>query len=120
VTDFVSNVDSWMDVVSNVWVGLVLISVAVIPSIISARNHKGIKKIQDQVVNGHKDPLRSDLDKVIKSLSDTSDKVDSISHGFTSLREELIQEEIRRRAGIKELREDFDRKFADLSQRFVR
>ena len=113
-----TDVQNWLDLLDHIWIGLVLIAVAAVPSFMSARNHAGIKKIQDQVVNGHEEPLRNDLDKVIKALSDQSEKVDSISHGLTSLREELIQEEIRRRSGITELRDDFDRKLSQITRRF--
>lgn len=119
MSDF-ANIDGWMDIIDHIWVGFVLITVAAVPSIISAKNHRGIKRIQDQVVNGHKDPLRSDVDKLMKTLSETSDKVDSISHGLTSMREELIQEESRRRASISELRDDFDRRISDLVHRFTK
>jgi hypothetical protein len=119
VTNF-ADINSWMDVIGNFWVGLVLIAVAVIPAFISAKNHSGIKKIQDQVVNGHKEPLRNDLDKVIKALSETADKVDNIALGLNGLREELFLEEGRRRSNIKELREDIDRKFGEVAQRFIK
>lgn len=114
-----TDVQNWLDLLDHIWIGLVLIAVAAVPALMSARNHTGIKKIQDQVVNGHKEPLRNDLDKVIKAISDQSDKVDFISHSLTSLREELLQEEIRRRAGISELRDDFDRKFTQMARRFT-
>lgn len=113
-----TDVQNWLDLVDHLWIGIVLIAAAAIPAIISARNHKGIKNIQHQVVNGHKDPLRSDLDKVITALNDMSHKVDSISHGVTSLREELLHEESRRRSSVAELRDDFDRKMAQVLERF--
>lgn len=121
MTNF-SDINSWMDVIGNFWVGFVLIAVAAVPVIFSAKNARGIKSIQDQVVNGHKDApnLREDLDKVIRALVDNSKKVDAISHGLTSLREELIQEEGRRRSSVHELREDFDRRFSDLAHRFIK
>ena len=114
-----TDAQTWLDLIDHIWIGLVLIAVAAVPALMSARNHSGIKKIQDQVVNGHTEPMRNDLDKVIKAISDQSTKVDSISHSLTSLREELLQEEIRRRSGITELREDFDRKFTQLAQRLT-
>lgn len=117
-----ADVNDWLDLVSNVWVGLVLIAVAAIPAFISAKNSRGIKRIQDQVVNGHKDapPLREDLDKVIAQLSETGKKVDLISADLTSLRYELSREEGRREVSDKELRDDFDRKFFDFFQRFMK
>lgn len=121
MTDF-ADVNDWMDLVGNVWIGLVLIAVAAIPAFISAKNSRGIKRIQDQVVNGHKDapPLREDLDKVIVQLSETAAKVDSISADLTSMRLELSREEGRREVSDKELRDDFDKKFFDLFQRYIK
>lgn len=106
-----TDAQTWLDILDHVWIGLVLIAVAVVPSWMAAKNGKGIKKISEQVVNGHTDPLRSDLDKVIAT-------VESIDHGLHSLREELIHEETRRRSAIRELREDFDRRFIDMAQHF--
>ena len=119
MTDFVVNVDGWMDVLSNLWVGIVLIAVAAVPAIISAKNARGIKSIKDQVVNGHKDApnLREDLDKVISCLAENSVKVDLISHGLNGLRDELMYEEERRRSSIVELRADLDRRLDSLAQR---
>lgn len=119
VTADFADIDGWIDIIDHIWVGFVLIAVAAVPSILSAKNNRGIKRIQDQVVNGHTaSNLRDDLDKVMKTLSETSSKVDSISHGLTGMREELIQEETRRRTAISEMREDFDRRFSDLVHRF--
>jgi len=115
-----TDVENLLDLIDHIWIGLVLIAVAAIPAFFSARNHSGIKKIQDQVVNGHKEPLRNDLDKVIKALSDTSEKVDNIAMGLNGLREELFLEEGRRRSNIKELREDIDRKFGEVAERFIK
>ena len=101
-----TDVQNWLDLIDHFWIGFVLIAVAAVPSWFAAKNGKGIQKIQDQVVNGHKSPMRSDLDLVIEKLD--------------TLREELSEEENRRREGIRELREELDRKFSDLLQRFIR
>lgn len=113
-----SDAQNWIDILDHVWIGLVAICVAGIPAYFSARNHQGIKKIQDQVVNGHKSPMRLDLDRVIETLAEMGGKVDIISHGVTNLREELMQEETRRRTSIQELRDDFDRKISQVLDRF--
>lgn len=115
-----TDAQNWLDIIDHIIVGIILILVAAVPAWIAAKNHKGIKKIQDQVVNGHPDPLRSDLDKVMLKLSETSDKVDDISRDITSLRVELSQEEGRREVSDRDLRDDFDRKFLDLFQRFIK
>lgn len=115
-----TDVQNWLDLLDHIWIGLVLIAAASVPAFISARTHRGIKSIKDQVVNGHTEPLRSDLDRVIAALKDMGGKVDGISHGVSSLREELVVEETRRRASVQELREDFDRKMGELVNRFVK
>lgn len=115
-----TDVENLLDLIDHIWIGFVLIACAAVPAYFSARNHRGIKKIQDQVVNGHSDPLRKDLDLVIEKLSETSHKVDDIAKDITSLRLELSQEEGRREISDRELRDDFDRKFMDFFQRFIK
>lgn len=101
-----TDVQNWLDLIDHIWIGLIMIAVAAIPSFFAHRNSKGIQKIQDQVVNGHKSPMRSDLDRVIEAI-------ETISHRLT-------EEESRRREEVRELREELDRKFSDLLQRFIR
>jgi hypothetical protein len=100
------NVDSWMDIIANLWVGIVVMAMAIIPGYMTARkNHKGIKEIRDQVVNGHADapPMRSDLDRVIASL-------DALAKDVSGLRRDLDDSENRRRDQIAELRDEVNRK----------
>jgi hypothetical protein len=99
------NIDSWLDLVANLWVGMVVLGLAIIPGYMTARkNNKGIKEIRDQVVNGHGDkPLRLDLDRVIASL-------DALSKDVTGLRRDIADEENRRRDQIAELRDEVNRK----------
>ena len=100
------NIDSWLDIIANLWVGLVVLGLAIIPGYMAARkNHKGIKEIRDQVVNGHADapPLRTDLDRVIASL-------DALAKDVTGLRRDLDDSENRRRDQIAELRDEVNRK----------
>jgi hypothetical protein len=102
------NVDSWMDIIANLWVGIVVMAMAIIPGYMTGRkNHKGIKEIRDQVVNGHADapPLRTDLDRVIASL-------DALAKDVTGLRRDLADEENRRRDHIAELRDEVNRKLS--------
>ena len=49
-------VNSLLDLLANVWIGLVLIAVAAIPSWLTHRSHKTIRDIKDQVVNSHPAP----------------------------------------------------------------
>jgi len=100
------NVDSWLDIIANLWVGLVVLALAVIPGYMAARkNHRGIQEIRDQVVNGHADapPLRTDLDRVIVAI-------DNLAKDVTGLRRDLDDSENRRRDQIAELRDEVNRK----------
>ena len=106
------DVDSWMDLIANLWIGFVVILVAAIPGYMAARkNHKGIKEIRDQVVNGHADapPLRSDLDRVIVAI-------DNLAKDVTGLRRDLADEENRRRDHIAELRDEVNRKLGAIKR----
>ena len=104
------NIDSWMDVVDHLWIGLVLVTVTAIPSWFSARNHRGINEIRTQneaikgqVINGHAEapPLRQDLDRVISSL-------DALGKDVRGLRSDLTAEGNIRRQQFGELRSDLD------------
>lgn len=103
------NPDSWMDVLDHLLLVLGAISVAAIPSWFAARNHKEIKDVKNQVVNGHKEPLRFDLDRVLQRLDDLTSFVTEVGRGVTGLRSDLADEESRRREGVRELRSDIDR-----------
>lgn len=115
-----TDAQNWLDLLDHIWIGLVLIAVAAVPSYFAARNHKGIKNISEQVVNGHPDPMRMDLDKVISKLDETSEKVNDIARDLTDLRVDLGQEEGRREVSDRELRDEFDKKFFDFFQRFIK
>lgn len=95
-------VDTLLDFLDHIWIGLVLITAAAIPSWLSARNHRTINAIKDQVVNGHEKPMREDLDRAITAI-------EALSHDLTGLRKDLFMEEDRRRQQINELRSDMER-----------
>jgi hypothetical protein len=100
------NVDSWLDIIANLWVGMVVLGLAIIPGYMTAKkNQKGITEIRNQVVNGHANspPLRTDLDRVIASL-------DALAKDVTAIRRDLADEENRRRDQIAELRDEVNRK----------
>lgn len=103
------NVDNWMDLVANAWIGVVVIAAAAVPSWLAARNHTTIKAIKNQVVNGHEQPLRADLDRAIDAIEAMAHNVDGITRDVGSLRKDLSSEEDRRRVQIDELRDDVDR-----------
>ena len=91
----------WLDILDHVWIGLVVIMAAVVPSLLAARNHKSITDIKDQVVNGHQTPMRFDLDRVLQAIDDLSANV-------RHLRRDLMAEEDHRRIQISDLREELD------------
>lgn len=94
-------VDNWLDLIGNVWIGLVLIAAAAVPSWFAARNHKSLNEVRDQVKNGHTTPLRVDLDKALYAI-------ESLAHDVRGLRSDLASEEDRRRQQYGELRSDLD------------
>lgn len=114
------NPDNWMDVVDHLLLILGVVATAVIPSWFAARNHKEIRSVKDQVVNGHKSPMRDDLDRVLARLEELSNFLVEVGRGVSGLRSDLNNEEIRRRENIRELREDIDRKLAHIEARLNR
>jgi hypothetical protein len=101
------NLWEWASDWTNLLDHLLLITgavlVAAIPSWFSARNHKGIQEVKDQVKNAHSTNLRDDLDRAIVAIED-------LSHDVRGLREDLAAEEGRRRQQVAELREDLNRR----------
>ena len=101
MTDF-PNPNSWLDILDHVWVGFVMLGVAAVPSFFAARNHKGIKEVQNQVKNAHTTNLRDDIDRAINA-------VEALGHDVRGIRTDLAAEEERRRRSIAELRDDVER-----------
>lgn len=102
-------IDGLIDFLDHVWVGIVLIACAVVPSWFAARNHKSIKAIRDNVQNGHKVPMREDLDKVISVIEDLANSVQALTDDVTGLRQDLLTERDSRKAQVDDLRGDVDR-----------
>jgi len=102
MTDF-PNPNSWLDIVDHVWVGFVMLGVAAVPSFFAARNHKGIKEVQNQVKNAHTTNLRDDIDRAINA-------VEALGKDVRGIRTDLAAEEDRRRQQIRELRDDVERR----------
>ncbi len=86
----------------DVFTILAVAVIAAVPSWLAARNHKTIRDIKNQVVNGHTEPLRSDLDKAIAAIQ-------ALANDVTGLRKDLAMEEDRRRTQISDLADDVDR-----------
>ena len=68
-----------------------------------------VKEIKEQVVNGHTEPMRTDLDRVIVAL-------DNLAKDVTGLRRDLADEETRRRDHIAELRDEVNRKLSAIKR----
>lgn len=81
-----------LDIVDHALIGLVLIAVTAIPSWFSARNHKQIKKVQDQVVNGHTTRMRDDLDAISSAIEEIRSGMQIVKSDVVDIREELRQE----------------------------
>lgn len=101
-----SDAQNWLDLLDHLWIGLVLIVGACVPSYLSVRNHRSIKDetavIKEQLVNGHKSPLRADLDKALQAIA-------ALAENVNGLRQDLLTERDSRRAQVDDLRADVDR-----------
>ncbi len=102
------NPDSWLDVADHLLLILGVLLTAVVPTWISSRKtHRDLRDVKDQVKNGHTNTnLRDDVDRVLERLEELSRHVNEITRGFSGLKSELIDEEVRRRESVKELRGD--------------
>lgn len=100
------NPDSWMDVADHILLIIGVVVTAAVPAWLSRRD---IRDVKNQVSNGHKSPMRLDLDRVLERLEDLSRFVNEIGRGVRGLRAELIDEEGRRRENVHELRADIER-----------
>ena len=94
-------VENWLDLVANAWIGVVVITVAAVPSWLAARNHKTLQAVKGSVINNHTTPMREDVDRLTEA-------VDMIAKDVRGLRTDLLAEEQHRRAQISDLREDLD------------
>lgn len=104
-----SEVESLIDFLDHVWIGIVIVLSAAVPSWLAARNHRSIKTIRDNVQNGHKVPMREDLDKMIIAVNGLTQSVKEIADDVSGLRMDLITERDSRKAQVDDLRGDVDR-----------
>lgn len=120
------NPDSWLDIVDHVLLILgVLVTLVVPPWISSRKTHRELKDVKDQVKNGHTNTnLRDDVDRVLERLEELYRHVTEIARGFSGIKAELIDEEVRRRESVRELRGDlrdgishFDSRLKDLEKK---
>lgn len=94
-------VDNWLDLVANAWIGVVLILVAAVPSWLAARNHKTLQAVKGSVINNHTTPMREDVDRL-------SEAIEAMSEDLRGLRRDLLAEEEHRRIQVLDLRNDLD------------
>lgn len=107
------NPDSWMDVLDHILLILGVLVTATVPTWIAARSRRDLRDVKEQVTNGHKSPLRVDLDRVLERLDALAKFVEEIQRGVSGLRTELVDEEGRRRDSVRELRSDLERNRRD-------
>lgn len=95
-----TDAENWIDIIDHLWIGIVVILAAGIPSWLAARNHKSLREVRDQVVNSHPESnLRDDLDRAIAAIADLSQDV-------RLLRKDLLAEESHRSLQISDLRDE--------------
>lgn len=87
-----TDAETWIDILDHIWIGLVVIFAAGVPSWLAARNHVSIKKVQDQVVNGHTTPMRQDVDEIRDTLNDIRSDLHMVKSDISDIRSELRQE----------------------------
>jgi hypothetical protein len=76
----------------DVFTILAATAMVAIPSWFAARNHKSIKKVTDQVVNGHTSPMRADLDQMRDTLNEIHTDVRLVKTDISDIRAELREE----------------------------
>jgi hypothetical protein len=114
--DFWFNPDSWMDVVDHVLLIVGGAITAIVPTWLTMKNNKAIKQVKEQVTNGHTSPMRLDLDRVLERLDDLSRFMYEMSHGVSKLHQQLVEEESRRRDGVRELHEEIEKNRSELRE----
>jgi hypothetical protein len=115
-----------LDILDHIWIGLVLIAVAAVPSWFAFRNHQSIQDnsrvindVRDQIVNGHKTAMRSDIDSVREELAAIRTElswlrtdVDGLRNearaGYDVMRGDITEERAARRSGDTALQKEIN------------
>jgi len=63
-----------------------------IPSWLGVKNHKGIKRVTDNVVNGHATPMRADIDAMRATLDEVRTDIHGLRGDVADMRGEQRQE----------------------------
>lgn len=105
----IPNPDDWKDVFTI----LAAVAIMSVPSWFAIKAHKTSEQILAQTKNGHPNPMRADLDRVIETTDATrrelSDHRDETRKGFAALRADISDERDARRDGDAAIRETIDR-----------
>lgn len=108
------------DDVAHDWYGLATWALIVVGFVICTvliyRIKQGVDETNKQVVkNGHKDPLRTDVDRIIAQQTEILAKLDNHGEQLGDMRDEVLVERRERREDVADLRKDFTRKLSDLA-----
>lgn len=88
----IPNPDSWMDVFTII----IATALVAVPSWLAARAGRTIKKVQEQVVNGHSTPMRADIDEIRGTLSFIKTDVHHIKSQLAHVQAEINTERTER------------------------
>lgn len=87
-------VDNWLDLVGNLWIGIVLIAVAAVPAYFARRSQRMVAKLDRSINNGHSadQPLRGDVDEIRSVLGHIRADLHTLKSELGDLRSELRHE----------------------------
>ena len=87
-------VDTWLDFLGNLWIGVVLIAVAAVPAVFARRSQKMVAKLDASINNGHSadQPLRGDVDEIRGTLTDIRGDLHALKSELGDIRSELRHE----------------------------
>lgn len=104
-----TDAQNWLDILDHIWIGLVLIAVAGVPSYFAARNKKAITSVYNSI-NNRPTSIRDDLDAMRDNVHGIRDEMRG---GFTAVRGDLNEERQARRAGDDAIRDEIARHHPD-------
>ena len=97
------DVENLLDLLNNVWIGVVVVVAAAVPSFLAHRNSKTLAQVKEQVQNGHTQTnLRDDLDRALAAI-------EALANDIHGLRKDLALEQASRANQVDDLRGDIDR-----------
>ena len=107
------------DDVAHDWFGLgtwaLIVFGFVVCAVLIYRIKQGVDETNKQVKNGHRDPLRTDVDRIIAQQTEILTKLDDHGSQLGDMRDEVRVERRERREDVADLRKDFTRKLSDLA-----